>query len=165
MTFTTAPPKADLEIAGPIKLILYASSTQTDTDFIVKLSEQYAQSDDEREKDFNPRYLIVTKGWLRASHRRLDTKQPSDHAPVYTHAKPEPITPNKVYRFEVAVMPTAHRFRGGSRIRLEIANGDSKVTEGVFSHEYSPNKIGCDTFFHDTSRPSRISLPANPGLA
>ena len=64
-------------------------------------------------------------------------------------------------------LPTAHRFRRGSRIRLEIANGDSKVTENVFSHEYSPGKIGRDTLYHDASRPSSIALPivAEPRLA
>jgi predicted acyl esterase len=159
LTFTGAPLAAELEIAGPIKLVLYAASSQTDTDFIVKLSEQYPQSAEDRGKDLNPRYQIVTKGWLRASHRKLDPKRSSEHAPVYTHTDPEPIVPGKVVRYEIAVMPTAHRFRAGSRIRLEIANGDSSVTEGVFSHEYSAAKIGRDTIFHDRGRPSQIALP------
>jgi predicted acyl esterase len=162
LTFTTAPLSADLEIAGPIKLRLYAASTQIDTDFIVKLSEQYDQSEEERKKDLNPRYQIVTKGWLRASHRKLDAKQSREHAPVYTHTKPEPIKPGRIYCYEIAVMPTAHRFRRGSRIRLEMANGDSKVTEAVFAHEYSPDKIGRDTYYHDRRRPSQIALPIMP---
>src|SRR3990172_7960632 len=61
LTFTSPPLQAEFEIAGPIKLVLYAASTQKDTDFIVKLSQQYAQSAEERSKDINPRYQIVTK--------------------------------------------------------------------------------------------------------
>jgi putative CocE/NonD family hydrolase len=159
LTFTTAPLRDDLEIAGPIKLELYASSTQTDTDFVVKLSEQYPQSEEERGKGMNPRYQVVTKGWLRASHRRLDAKQSSEYAPVYTHTDPQLLTPGKVYKLEIAVMPTAHRFARGSRIRLELANGDSSVTEFVFAHEYSPAKVGRDTIFHDAGYPSQIHLP------
>ena len=159
LTFTSAPLEDGLEIAGPIKLVVYAASTQTDTDFIIKLSEQYAQSREERAKDINPRYQIVTKGWLRASHRRIDAKLSTEHAPHYLHQRPEPITPGKVYRYEIAVMPTAHRFARGSRIRLEIANGDSSVTEQVFAHEYSPAKIGRDTIFHDRRHPSQLALP------
>ena len=34
LTFTTPPLEKDLEIAGPIKLVLYASSTAKDTDFV-----------------------------------------------------------------------------------------------------------------------------------
>ncbi|OGA09496.1 MAG: hypothetical protein A3H33_08495 [Betaproteobacteria bacterium RIFCSPLOWO2_02_FULL_65_20] len=159
LTFTSTPLQAELEIAGPIKLVLYASSTQIDTDFIVKLSEQYAQNAEERGKDINPRYQIVTKGWLRASHRNIDPVLSTEHAPHYGHDHPQPIAPGKVYRFEIALMPTAHRFARGSCIRLELANGDSSVTEFVFAHEYSPAKIGRDTIFHDRRHPSQLALP------
>ena len=46
--------KNDLEIAGPIKLTLYASSTATDTDFFVKLSDQFPQLPDDRGKATQP---------------------------------------------------------------------------------------------------------------
>ncbi len=149
LTFTTEPLDSDLEIAGPIKLELHAASTREDTDFIVKLSEQYAASG----------YQVVTKGWLRASHRALDKKHSTEYAPWYTHAKPEKLKPGKSYRFDIAVMPSAHRFRKGSRVRLELANGDSSVTEFVFAHEYAPWKVGRDTIYHDAKRPSRLLLP------
>ena len=162
LTFTSAPLDKPLEVTGPINLTLYASSTRNDTDFIVKLSEQYPQSQEERARGINPRYQIVTKGWLRASHRKTDPKRSTEYAPWYTHADPEPIVPGKAYRFDIAVMPTAYRFGRGSRIRLEIANGDSTVTEQVFTHIYSPNKIGRDTIYHDQSRPSQLLLPVGP---
>ncbi len=162
LTFTSAPLEQSLEIAGPIKLVLHASSSNPDTDFIVKLSEQYANDTAAGIAGTdapNPRYQIVTKGWLRASHRQLDPHHSTEHAPWYTHSSPTTLVPNKVYEFAIAVMPTAHRFRAGSRIRLEIANGDSSVTEFVFAHEYPPWKVGIDTIYHDARRPSRLLLP------
>lgn len=162
LTFTSAPLEQSLEIAGPIKLVLYASSSNPDTDFIVKLSEQFAPDAAAPIDDINapnPRYQIVTKGWLRASHRQLDPRHSTEYAPWYTHTAPAPLTPNKVYEFTIAVMPSAHRFRAGSRIRLEIANGDSAVTEFVFAHEYPPWKVGADTIYHDARRASRLYLP------
>ena len=54
LTFTTAPLDADLEIAGPIKLTLFASSTRDDMDFFVKLSEQMPQAAEDRGKKVNP---------------------------------------------------------------------------------------------------------------
>ena len=159
LTFTSAPLERDLEIAGPIRLLLWAASSNADTDFIVKLSEQFAQSLEERAKDTNPRYQIVTKGWLRASHRALDRKFSTPAAPWYTHAKPTPLVPGRVERFEVAIMPSAHRFARGSRIRLELANGDSSVTEFVFAHEYAPWKVGQDRIYHDARYPSSLLLP------
>jgi predicted acyl esterase len=56
-------------------------------------------------------------------------------------------------------MPTAYRFKKGSRIRIEIANGDSQLTEFVFQHEYTPDKVGRDTIYHDTHQPSHVLLP------
>lgn len=159
LTFTTPPLERDVEIAGPIELILNAASSRNDTDFFVKLSEQMAQDEFERRADVQPRSRIVTKGWLRASMRAIDKKLSRPHAPHYSHTAPQMLTPNRVYEFTIAVMPTAYRFKAGSRIRLELANGDSSVTEGVFSHFYTPDKVGRDTIHHDARYPSRLLLP------
>lgn len=159
LTFTTAPLEEDVEIAGPIELVLHAASSRSDTDFIVKLSEQMPQSAEERADDVQPAARIVTKGWLRASMRATDPKLSRPHAPHYSCAAPAPLVPGRVYKFSIAVMPTAYRFRRGSRIRLELANGNSSVTEGVFAHPYTPNKVGRDTIYHDARRPSHLVLP------
>ncbi|HEX4192743.1 MAG TPA: CocE/NonD family hydrolase [Stellaceae bacterium] len=159
LTFTTPPLERDLEIAGPIELILHVASSRNDTDFFVKLSEQMPQAESDRSADLQPRSRIVTKGWLRASMRAVDKKLSKPHAPHYSHTKPQMLTPNRIYEFIIAVMPTAYRFKAGSRIRLELANGDSSVTEVHFSHPYTPDKVGRDTIHHDTRYPSRLLLP------
>jgi predicted acyl esterase len=102
---------------------------------------------------------VVSKGWMKASHRELNTQLSSEFAPWYAHTKVEPLEPGKAYTFEVPVMPTANLFKKGSRIRLELANGDSAITDFVFEHVYLPNKIGKDTIFHSAAQPSRLLLP------
>ena len=134
LTFTTTPLAQDLEIAGPIKLTLYASSTRTDTDFFVKLSEQLPQSPEDRAKALNPNYFWITKGWLRASHRALDPAKSTEMEPYHSHTDPEPIEPGKVYRFDISIEPMAHRFKKGSRVRLELVNGDSALTDVLWTH-------------------------------
>jgi uncharacterized protein len=163
LTFTTAPLAQDLEIAGPIKLVLYASSTRDDMDFFVKLSEQMPQSADERGKGVNPGAFWITKGWLRASHRALDGKKSTEMEPYHTHADPAPIEPGRIYRFDISIEPMAHRFKKGSRVRLEIVNGDSVVTDVLWSHYYAPNKIGTDTIHHSAEHPSALILPVTDG--
>lgn len=160
LTFTSPVQDHDVEVCGPIKLVLYASSTCTDADFFVKLSEQLPGPENAAEA--NPPYQIMTKGWLRASHRRMDPERSTELAPYYTHTDPQPIAPGEVYCYEIAVMPTAHCIRRGSRLRLELANGDSSVTEYVFTHEYSPAKVGRDTIHHDERYPSHLLLPIRP---
>jgi putative CocE/NonD family hydrolase len=98
LTFTSEPLEKDIEIAGNGKLTVYASTTRTDMDFLVKVSEQFAQSPDERTKGVQPRYFIATKGWLRASHSERDPARSTEEVPFYTHQKAEPLTPGKIYK-------------------------------------------------------------------
>src|SRR5262249_8828506 len=93
LTFTTAPLAQDLEIAGPILLTLYGSSTRDDMDVFVKLSEQMPQSSDDRAKGLNPASTLVTKGWLRASHRALDPARSTAIEPYHAHDRPAPLQP------------------------------------------------------------------------
>ena len=159
LTFTTPPLEEDVEIVGPIVLELYASSTNTDTDFVVKLSDQHPQSEEDRKRGLQPAFVAVSKGWLRASHREKDEKRSTERRPVYTHANPQPIEPDRIYKFEIEVMPCAHRFKAGHRMRLEILNGDSPLTDSLFTHQYLYYKVGADTFFHDAKHPSRLLVP------
>ena len=128
-----------------------------------KLSEQLPQSAEDRAKDLNPPYFWITKGWLRASHRALDPARSTEMEPYHTHVNPQPIEPGKVYRFDISIEPMAHRFKKGSRVRLEIVNGDSVVTDVLWTHYYTPNKIGTDTIHHSAAHPSTLVLPVMEG--
>jgi len=163
LTFTTAPLAADLEIAGPIKLTLYASSTRDDMDFFAKLSEQMPQSTEDRGKGLNPASYWITKGWLRASHRALDPDKSTEMEPYHSHAGSQSIEPGKIYRFDISIEPMAHRFKKGSRMRLEIVNGDSVITDVLWTHYYVPSKIGADTIHHSAEHPSALTLPVMEG--
>jgi predicted acyl esterase len=163
LTFTTAPLAEDLEIAGPIKLTLYASSSRSDMDFFVKLSEQMPQPPEDRAKGLNPSSYWITKGWLRASHRALDPDKSTEMEPYHSHTRAEPITPGQIYRFDISIEPMAHRFKRGNRVRLEIVNGDSAVTDLLWTHYYLPSKIGTDTIYHSPEHPSALTLPVMEG--
>ena len=125
---------------------------------------QMPQPPEERGKDLNPAYFWITKGWLRASHRELDAGKSTEMEPYHTHANPQPIEPGKVYRLDFSLEPMAHRFRKGNRIRLEIVNGDSVVTDVLWTHYYNPNKIGTDTLHRSKEHPSALILPVTEGL-
>ena len=141
---------------------LHASSTATDTDFFVKLSDQLPQSDDDRAADLQPQSVVVSKGWLRASHREKDEARSTALRPFYTHANPQPIEPGLVYIYEIEVMPFSNVFKAGHRIRLEIVNGDSPLTDAIFTHQYLYYKVGTDTIEHNATHPSRLLLPVVP---
>ncbi len=160
LTFTGAPLTEDLEVVGRVVLELHVSSTNTDTDFFVRVADQFPQAPEERAQGRQPASVMVTKGWLRASHREKDAAKSRPDRPWYTHANPQPIEPGKIYKYEIELMPCAYLFKQGHRIRLEIVNGDTALTETpFFVHQYQWYKVGVDTIHHDAARPSRLLLP------
>ena len=42
-------------------------------------------------------------------------------------------------------------------------NGDSAVTDVLWTHYYAPNKIGTDTIYHSADYPSALTLPVTDG--
>jgi predicted acyl esterase len=159
LTFTSAPLDQDLEVTGPIVLKLFVSSTAIDTQFIVKLTDQQPRDEASRQAGEQPKYIPVSKGWLKASHREKDEKRSTPTRPFYTHTNPQPLTPGEIYQFDIEVLPISYLFKKGHRIRLELANGDSPATDGVFSHPYHQSLAGTDTIHHDAGHASCILLP------
>ncbi len=108
--FATPPLAQDTVIAGPSSLDLALSSTASNTDLQVTLSEI--------RPDGNETY--VQSGWLRASHRKLDAQRSTELDPVPTHLRRDAAPLSGTVRLRVPLFPVAHAFRAGSRIRVTI---------------------------------------------
>jgi uncharacterized protein len=159
LTFTGEPLAQDLDVVGPIVLELHVASSATDTDFFIKLSDQMPQSADDRAAGKQPASVYVSRGWLRASHREKDQAHSTPHRPFYTHANPQPIEPGAVIAYEIELWPVGYCFKAGHRIRLEVSNTDSPITDAIFVHQYMWYKVGTDTVHHGPAHPSRLRLP------
>jgi putative CocE/NonD family hydrolase len=164
VTFSSEPLGRPMQIAGPISLKLYASSDQPDTDFIVRLCDQAPVRDEEMlsRLGVSAPAAVVSRGWLRASHRRLDTARSKPGRPWHCNDKGEPLEAGSVYEFDIEIWPTAWRFERGHRIRIELAPGDSAYFDGPFCHFYG-TKMGTDTYHHNAERPSHLLLPVIEG--
>ncbi|MFC2075925.1 CocE/NonD family hydrolase [candidate division KSB1 bacterium] len=101
LVYTSDPLKKPLRAVGPVKTILYASSSAVDTDFTAKLVDVYPDGF----------AANVTEGIIRARFRAGSSKS-------------EPITPGKVYRYEIDMNSTAIAFLPGHRVRLEISSSN-----------------------------------------
>ena len=108
--YATPPLVENTEIIGPIALKLYAATTDTDVNWIVSLLEI----------DGGGRERLITKGWLKGSHRRLDLKRSKPWEPVHDHTQSEPLAPGEIYEFDIKLVPAGILFKAGSRIALKI---------------------------------------------
>jgi predicted acyl esterase len=62
----------------------------------------------------------VTKGWLKASHRRLDQARSEPWRPVHPHDTFEPLQPGQIVPVEIELLPSSTFFRRGDVLRLEV---------------------------------------------
>lgn len=154
VTFTTAPFERDREFTGQGVLHLFGSSDQTDMDIVVKLSLL-------PKGEGKPPFVKVTQGWLRASHRAEDPALTTELRPFLKHDRAEPIEPGTVYEFRVELLPMSVLVQKGERLRLEISNWESAITEAPMTHWYG-QKVGTDTYHHDAASPSRLRLHERP---
>ncbi len=144
------------EIIGPIVLNLYASTTDREVFWFISL----------REIDSGGNETVLTRGWLRGSHREVDPKRSKPWAPFHPHRKSEPLTPGKIYEFNIPVIPTGNLFKAGSRIKLKIACTDDPpkhrlemIASGHLWRQ-SPSQL---TIYHNADYPSHLLLPVTRG--
>lgn len=154
VTFTTEPFEQDREFTGQGVLHLFASSDHTDMDVMVKVS--LLPGDPEK-----PPFIRVSQGWLRASHRAEDLELTTEMRPFLKHDRAEPIEPGQAYEFRIELIPMSVLVASGERLRLEISNWESAITEAPMTHWYG-QKVGTDTYHHDAAHPSRLRLHERP---
>jgi uncharacterized protein len=151
LTYRSEPMTQALEITGPLALYLRASSTGTDTDWLVFLADE-APDGKVRE---------LSKGWLRASHRTVDPAKSTPAVPYHPHSGAEPLTPGEVYEFAIEIWPTCNVFKPGHRIRLEIANSDSITATSGRPHVTLRNRV-TNTIYEGGRKASRLVVPVIP---
>ncbi len=94
----------DVTVAGPLFAELFASTSGTDSDFVVKLIDVFP----ERKIDPMDGYQMLVRGEpMRAKYRK-------------SWSKPEPLKPNEVMHIPFAMPDINHTFKKGHRIMIHI---------------------------------------------
>jgi putative CocE/NonD family hydrolase len=112
LTYQTEPLDHDITILGPIVASLRISSSGTDSDFIVKLTDVYPG--DYPNPDPNPKDLKM------GGYQQLVRGEPFRAKFRNSLAKPEPLVPNQAAKIEFSLPDIDHTFRVGHRIMVQI---------------------------------------------
>jgi len=145
------------EVVGPIALNLYASCRGTDINFFVSLWDVDPQGKE----------TLLTRGWLKGSHREIDPKRSKPWQPYHPYTNPKPLVPGQVYEFKIEIMPTANLFKAGHRICLKISGADDEQPQTMLDlirgrHLWSQTPT-IVTIYHDVDHPSYLLLPITRG--
>ncbi|MCJ7595395.1 MAG: hypothetical protein MUO52_11555, partial [Desulfobacterales bacterium] len=109
---------------------------------------------------------LLTKGWLKGSYRELDMQKSKPWEPIYTHTKSEPLTPAKIYEFDIKLVPTGTLFKAGSRIAVKISCADDapkNPLELIGTGSLLRTAAARVTVFHNEDHPSYLLLPITRG--
>ncbi len=141
LLFTSPALDRHVEITGPVRVKIWASSSAPDTDFTAKLCDVYPDG----------RSMIVLDGILRASHRGSIEKR-------------EPLEPGKIYELDIDLWSTSFVISPGHRVRVAISSSNSPRFEpnpntGLPSGTNDKTEVATNTLYMNASHPSHILLP------
>lgn len=144
LVYTSAPLSEDLEVTGPVRLLLYVATSANDSDFTAKLV------------DVGPRgeSLLVTDGIQRLRYRLSLSK------PVF-------VKRYTAYEINIDAGVTSWVFAARHRIRLEISSSnfprfDRNLNSTRLNALETKVLIARQTVFHETRYPSAVILPVIP---
>ncbi len=141
LCYTTPALEADVEVTGPITVVLWAASTAPDTDFTAKLVDVHPSG-----------YAMnVAQGILRARFRDS-----------WEH--PSLLEPGRIYRYQIDCWSSSNCFLAGHRIRVEISSSnfpqfDRNPNTGHAFGMDAELRTATQTIYHDAAHPSHIVLP------
>jgi uncharacterized protein len=144
LCYTTAELKEDMEVTGPLNVVLYACTDAVDTDYTAKMTD--VQPDG--------RSLLIAEGIQRAKYRHWDHDAMA-------------IEPGAVTKYTINLGNTSHVFRRGHRIRIQISSSnfplyDRNMNTGRAIGEDAVGVIAAQTILHDHNYASYIELPVIP---
>jgi putative CocE/NonD family hydrolase len=150
LVFQTSPLDEDLEVAGPLVVKLFVSSSAADTDFTAKLIDVYPRSDD------YPLGFDLNIGDSITRMRYRDSLE-----------KPQLMESGQIYSVDIHLYPTANVFSRGHRIRLDISSSnfprfDINPNTGEPLQEHRRMLAADNTVYHDAQHASQIVLPVIP---
>jgi putative CocE/NonD family hydrolase len=146
VVFTSAPLTQALFAHGMLSATLYVQSTAIDTDFNVKVTDVYPNTNQS---------MLIQDGVLRMRWRN----GPDHVAPT--------MSSGQTYQIEVEIGWTSYVFSPGHRIRVAIASSNYprfslNLNNGEFVNGTSPGIVAKNTVVHDAMHLSALVIPSRP---
>jgi predicted acyl esterase len=151
LSWTSTPLTETVDVVGDVELRLVASSTALDTGWLVTLEHIAADGTTSE----------VTAGWLRASLRDVDETASRPGAPVLQCRTFTPVPVSEDVEYRIPLVPNAHRFARGDRIRLTLTSDDQDPdTPAIMNFRHAT--VGTSSL-NTVSSSSRLLLPVQAG--
>ena len=163
ISFVTPPMAEDTEVTGPLVLNVWVSSTSEDMDIFVTIRNIGPDGKDVCEVGQHSQPIpCVTKGWLRASHRKLDEKKSLPYRPFHAHDERLWLKRNEVVECRVEVWPTSMVFKKGHQLRVDIQPRDGQGSAPYTHYHADYNAGAMNSVYAGGKTASYLMLPVIP---
>ena len=170
LSFASEPLDHDLTVTGPLAASLYASTSGTDSDFVVKLIDVYPQDAQKNawipEEGPKPgQYAQSLNGYelpiaMEVRRGRYLT----------SYEKPAPLTPNKPAEWNVSLRDHDHVFLKGHRIMVQIQStwfpvidrNPQKFVPSIYNATAADFVSATQRIYCSPDLPSHLVLPVAP---
>jgi uncharacterized protein len=147
LSYTSDELDSDVEVIGPVELVLFAASNAKDTDFFVRVCDVYPDG----------RSIFLTEGLIRARYR-------NSHEGDST----ELLEPGEVAEYRIRCYPMANVFERGHRIRVDVTSSSfprfsRNLNTGEDVGTGTRIEVARQTVLHTDVYPSHVVLPVIPG--
>lgn len=153
LAWVTDPLEDTLVVSGKITAHLFASTTGTDSDWIVKLIDVYPDRYPD-DPDMGGYQLMIAGDVLRGRYRK-------------SFEKPEPIVPGAVEHYTIGFPGNDHAFRSGHRIMVQVQStwfpvidrNPQRFIPNIFQATERDFQIATQRVFRSEPHASYVALP------
>jgi putative CocE/NonD family hydrolase len=158
LLWQTEPLDADVTIVGDVAAKLFASTTGTDADWVVKLIDVYP-SDASVPEALRGRQMMIANDVFRGRFRK-------------SLSRPEPIAPGKVLDYDIDLHAASHVFRKGHRIAVQVQSSWFPLIDrnpqtfmpSIFEARPVDFQAQTHSIFHDPRHASAISVSVDTAV-
>jgi len=157
LSWETEPLEEDVTVSGEIIAQLFASTSGTDSDWIVKLIDVYPQEWPDNHRMGGYQFMVAGEVLRGRYHKSFE--------------KPEPLVANKVTEFNVYLIHKDHTFKKGHKIMVQVQStwfpvidrNPQKYVENIFKAKDSDYVAATQRIFRSKRFASGIKLPVVNG--
>ncbi len=158
LTWQTEELKEDTTLAGQVTAKLFASTTGSDADWIVKLIDVYPEKYPEKWQ-LSGYELMIADEVFRGRFRN-------------SFEKPEPITPGAVTPFKIDLHTANHVFKKGHRIMVQVQStwfpvidrNPQKFVRNIFEAQESDYQKATQRIYRSKRFPSSVEISVLPSV-
>jgi putative CocE/NonD family hydrolase len=155
LTYRSSAFKADHTVAGPVDVDLFASTTGTDADFVVKVIDVWPA--DSTETSPNGKSMAGYEQEVRADVFRGKYRD--------NYSRPKPFEPGKPTRIHFKLNDLLHTFKPGHRMQIQVQSAWFPLVDrnpnqflDIYKARDSDFKPATITLYHSDKYPTHLSF-------